>query len=166
MQDIASIQRKLNEDLFAATQEKCLTLCRVQDVNKASKKKIHVLCGCGMKSNFREFKNSIVTDFVIVYEKSDPQPSVHLIRLGERSNEAPKKKISISLRDVRTINFMPNNGDKRQSSNLNFDLRTADQEYFYTAGTAEEKKEFIINLRKVILKPIQNCDDFISLVYI
>jgi hypothetical protein len=46
MQDLTTIQTKLNDDLFATTQETCLTLCRVQDVTKKSKDKIYILCAC------------------------------------------------------------------------------------------------------------------------
>ncbi len=46
MQDLATIQTKLNEDLFATTQETCLALCRVQDTTKKSKDKMYILCAC------------------------------------------------------------------------------------------------------------------------
>jgi hypothetical protein len=46
MQDLATIQTKLNEDLFSTTQETCLALCRVQDITKKSKDKMYILCAC------------------------------------------------------------------------------------------------------------------------
>ena len=85
----------------------------------------------------------------LVYQKSDPQPSIHLIRLGEKSNEVPKKKLDLLLRDVKTVNFAPTITDKRQQSSLAIELTTADREHTFIALTAEEKKEFTINLRKV-----------------
>jgi hypothetical protein len=46
MQDLPLIQTKLNDDLFVATQETCLALCRVQDITKKSKDKMYILCAC------------------------------------------------------------------------------------------------------------------------
>jgi hypothetical protein len=46
MQDLPLIQTKLNDDLFVATQETCLALCRVQDTTKKSKDKMYILCAC------------------------------------------------------------------------------------------------------------------------
>lgn len=51
MQVLKYIQTKLNDDLFAATQETCLALCRVQDVAKKSKDKTYVLCACSKSPN-------------------------------------------------------------------------------------------------------------------
>lgn len=46
MQDLPALQTKLNEDFFAASQETCLALCRVQDVTKKAKNKTYILCAC------------------------------------------------------------------------------------------------------------------------
>ena len=46
MQDLPLVQTKLNDGLFAATQETCLALCRVQDIGKKSKDKMYILCAC------------------------------------------------------------------------------------------------------------------------
>jgi len=137
MQDLNSIQTKLNEELFFTTQELCLCLCRVQDISKKSKEKIYILCAC-------------------VYQKVDPQPSLHLVRFGEKPNDIPKKKATFLLRDVKTIDFTPLNNDKRpQSSNI-FDLRTSDREYSLMVSTVEEKTEFLNNLRKISVHYLKN----------
>ena len=85
-----------------------------------------------------------------VYQKPDPQPSLHLVRLGEKANDIPKKKATILLRDVKTVEFAPPNTDKRAQSASIFEIRTSDREYSLLALTAEEKKEFLSNLKKVI----------------
>lgn len=151
MQDLLPIQSKLNNELFSSSQEKCLSLCRVQDLGKASKKKSLVLCAC---SSFRrklrliDWKKRFLL-FGLVYEKSDPRPTLHLVRLPEKSNEFPKKKNSNLLRDIKMIDFAPSNAEKRQSSNVQFDLKTSDQEFSYATLSFDEKKEFIVALRKV-----------------
>ncbi len=88
----------------------------------------------------------------LVYQKPDPQPTLHLIRMGEKTNEVAKKKQSILLRDVKTIDCAPVTNDKRQQSSLSIDITTADREHSFLAITSEEKKEFITNLRKVCSK--------------
>lgn len=50
---------------------------------------------------------------------------------------------------MKTVNFAPTITDKRQQASLAIELTTADREHVYIAVTAEEKKEFIVNLRKV-----------------
>jgi hypothetical protein len=52
MQDLKTIQTKLNDELFSATQETCLALCRVQDITKKSKEKMYILCACSKYINF------------------------------------------------------------------------------------------------------------------
>lgn len=121
MQDLNSIRTKLNDELFQTTQETCLCLCRVQDITKKSKEKTYILCAC-------------------IYQKPDPQPSLHLVRLGEKANDIPKKKTTIILRDVKTVDFNSLNVDKRSSSTNTFDLRTSDREYSLLVMNAEEKK--------------------------
>ena len=92
---------------------------------------------------------NILCYWTLVYQKPDPQPTLHLIRLGEKANEVAKKKLSILLRDVKTINCVPLTNDKRQQVPLGIDLTTADREQSFLVKTLEEKKEFITNLRKV-----------------
>ncbi|CAF0927129.1 unnamed protein product [Adineta steineri] len=130
MQDLTNIRTKLNDDLFATTQETCLALCRVQDITKKSKDKAYIICAC-------------------IYQKADPQPSLHLIRMGEKANEIAKKKATILLRDVKTIDCAPVPNDKRQSSSLGIDITTTEREYSYQALKLEEKQEFLTNLRKI-----------------
>lgn len=69
--------------------------------------------------------------------------------MGEKANEIAKKKISILLRDVKTIDYAPVTHDKRQQSSLGIELTTAEREHSFLSITLEEKKEFITNLRKV-----------------
>ncbi len=69
--------------------------------------------------------------------------------MGEKANEAAKRKQSILLRDVKTINCAPVANDKRQQSSLGIDITTADREHSYLVMTAEEKKEFVSSLKKV-----------------
>ncbi|CAF4250828.1 unnamed protein product [Rotaria sp. Silwood2] len=130
MQDLKAIQTRLNDDLFSTTQETCLALCRVQDVTKKSKDKMYILCAC-------------------IYQKADPQPTLHVVRLGEKANEIAKKKINIILSEIKTIDYAPVINDKRQQSSLSIDITTADRDYSFIALTSEEKKEFITNLRKI-----------------
>jgi hypothetical protein len=85
----------------------------------------------------------------LVYQKPEPQPTLHLIRMTDKSNDIPKKKTSLILRDVKTIDYAPVTHDKRQSSSLALDFQTADREYAFLVLTIEEKKEFLSNLRKV-----------------
>ena len=101
---------------------------------------------------------------ILVYQKSDPQPSIHLIRLGEKTNEVAKKKLDLLLRDVKTVNFAPTMNDKRQQSSLAIELTTADREHTFVAVTFEEKQEFVINLRKVCCKKKLSHCHFISTV--
>ncbi len=77
--------------------------------------------------------------------------------MGEKANEIAKKKTSILLRDVKTIDYAPITTDKRQQSSLGIDITTTDREYSFLSITLEEKKEFITNLRKVCVK----CDCFV-----
>ncbi len=72
--------------------------------------------------------------------------------MGEKSNEVAKRKQSILLRDVKTINCAPIANDKRQQSSLGIDITTIDREYSFLVITAEEKKEFLSSLRKVCNK--------------
>jgi hypothetical protein len=69
--------------------------------------------------------------------------------MGEKANEVAKRKQSILLRDVKTINCAPVANDKRQQSSLGIDITTADREHSYLVMTAEEKKEFVSSLKKV-----------------
>lgn len=87
--------------------------------------------------------------FFQVYEKTDPQPSLHLIRLGEKTNEITKRKFSSLLRDVKTIDYASKSNDQQQTSTLTIDFTTNDREYSFLATTFEEKKEFFIKIRKV-----------------
>ena len=158
MQDLVSIQKKLNDDLFAVTQEKCLALCRVQDITKKSKEKSYILCACSkliacqslvMDSNRETFYLTFPSEYRLVYQKAEPQPSLYLVRFSEKANEIPKKKATVILSDVKTIDYSPTTADKRHPSSLVFDLRTADREYSFLTLTSEEKKEFFTNLTKV-----------------
>jgi len=79
--------------------------------------------------------------------------------LGEKANEIAKKKTSILLRDVKTIDYAPITTDKRQQSSLGIDITTTDREYSFLSITLEEKKEFITNLRKVCVE----CNCFVFL---
>jgi phosphorylcholine metabolism protein LicD len=72
--------------------------------------------------------------------------------MGEKTNEVAKRKQSILLRDVKTINCAPVTNDKRQQSSLGIDITTVDREYSFLVITAEEKKEFLSSLRKVCNK--------------
>jgi len=72
--------------------------------------------------------------------------------MGEKANEVAKKKQSILLRDVKTINYAPVTNDKRQQSSLGIDITTIDREYSFLAIKSEEKKEFITSLKKVCNK--------------
>jgi hypothetical protein len=72
--------------------------------------------------------------------------------MGEKANEVAKRKQSILLRDVKTINCAPIANDKRQQSSLGIDITTIDREYSFLVITAEEKKEFLSSLRKVCNK--------------
>ncbi|CAF0977524.1 unnamed protein product [Rotaria sordida] len=140
MQDLKVIQTKLNDDLFSTTQETCLALCRVQDITKKSKDKMYILCGC-------------------IYQKADPQPTLHIVRLGEKTNEIAKKKINILLSDIKTIDYAPVINDKRQQSSLCIDIITTDREFSFLALTSEEKKEFFTNLRKITAHYLKHSRD-------
>lgn len=113
-----------------------------------------------VRKNFFLSLNSIS-----VSQKVDPQPSLHLVRFGEKPNDIPKKKATFLLRDVKTIDFTPLNNDKRPQSSNMFDLRTTDREYSLMVSTIEEKKEFLNNLKKVSSRRRKNkrlFDDFVS----
>ncbi|CAF0788718.1 unnamed protein product [Didymodactylos carnosus] len=135
MQDITSIKSRLNEELFSSTQESCLTLCRVYDLTKKGKERVYILCAC-------------------IYPKADPQPTIHLIKIPEKSTETCKKKTSLLLRDIKTIDCAP---DKRSTTKTNaraekergIDIIHVDREYSFACVTNEEKQEFLITLRKV-----------------
>ncbi|CAF4595135.1 unnamed protein product [Rotaria sp. Silwood1] len=142
MQDLKVIQTRLNDDLFSATQETCLALCRVQDETMVAKKIL-----------------SALALLLTVYQKADPQPTLHLVRLGEKTNEIAKKKINIILSDIKTIDYAPVINDKRQQSSLGIDITTADREFTFLASTSEEKKEFITNLRKITAHYLKHSRD-------
>ncbi|CAF4094180.1 unnamed protein product, partial [Rotaria magnacalcarata] len=140
MQDLKVIQTKLNDDLFSATQETCLALCRVQDITKKSKEKSYIICAC-------------------IYQKADAQPTLHLLRFGDKGYELTKKKINILLCDVKTIDYAPVANDKRQPSTLGIDIVTADREYSFLALSFDEKKEFVSNLRKITAHYLRHSRD-------
>ena len=54
MQDLKTIQTKLNDDFFSTTKETCLTSCRIQDITKKSKDKMYILCACSKYMNFQQ----------------------------------------------------------------------------------------------------------------
>ncbi|CAF4360437.1 unnamed protein product [Rotaria socialis] len=140
MQDLKVIQTKLNDDLFSATQETCLALCRVQDITKKSKEKSYIICAC-------------------IYQKADAQPTLHLLRFGDKGYEIARKKMNILLCDVKTIDYAPVINDKRQPSTLGIDIVTADREYSFLALSFDEKKEFVSNLRKITAHYLRHSRD-------
>jgi hypothetical protein len=86
---------------------------------------------------------------ILVHQKPDPQPSIYLVRMGEKANEVSKKKLDLLLRDIKTIDFAPTTNDNRQQSALRIEFTTAERDHSFIALTFEEKKAFLINLRKV-----------------
>ena len=86
---------------------------------------------------------------ILVHQKPDPQPTLYLVRMGEKANEVSKKKLELLLRDVKTIDFAPSTNDNRQQSALRIELTTADRDHSFVALTFDEKKAFLITLRKV-----------------
>lgn len=69
--------------------------------------------------------------------------------MGEKANEVAKKKQTILLRDVKTINCAPVSNDKRQQLPLGIEIGTNDRDHLFLVITAAEKIEFITNLKKV-----------------
>ena len=69
--------------------------------------------------------------------------------MGEKASEVAKKKLELLLRDIKTINCPPTTNDNRRQSSLGIELTTADREHSFLANTFEEKRAFLINLRKV-----------------
>ena len=66
--------------------------------------------------------------------------------MGEKVNEVAKKKLSLLLRDIKTINCA---SISNQQPSLAIELTTADREHSFLVKTSEEKKQFITSLSNV-----------------